>query len=138
MRRLRLLIIVLRRSGAIHVVGAFLALFLVCAAVVQVAEPGIQTYGDAMWFLWAVSLTVGLGDFTSVTLVGRLVAVLCSLCALITTAIITGVVVDYFNESRQRQLDQSLSEFLDKLEHLNELGPKELENISQTVRRLRR
>lgn len=137
MRRLRLLRIVLRRSGASKVVAAFLVVYLVCAAIVFVTEPGITTYADSLWYLWAVSLTVGLGDFTAVTLVGRVVSMVCSLCAVLTTAILTGVIVDYFNESRQRQFDGSLAEFLDKLERLDELSTQELQNISQKVRKLR-
>jgi voltage-gated potassium channel len=87
--------------------------------------------------LWAVSTTVGLGDVTAVTVVGRVAAMLCSLYAIITTALITGVIVDYFNESRQRQFDESLTEFLDKLERLPELSNEELEAISRRVRELR-
>ncbi|MDO4807344.1 MAG: potassium channel family protein [Coriobacteriales bacterium] len=137
MRKLRLLRIVLKRSGANKVVATFLVVYFVCAAVVLVMEPGINTYADALWFLWAVSLTVGLGDFTAITLVGRLASMVCSLCAVLTTAIITAVVVDYFNESRQRQFEGSLAEFLDKLEHLDELSPQELRDISDTVRKRR-
>ena len=137
MRRLRLIIIILRRSGAGKVLLGFLLIYLACGVVVQVAEPSVESYGDALWFLWAVSTTVGLGDFTAVSAAGRIATIICSVSAIVTTAIFTGVVVDYFNEARQHQADDSLSEFLDKLENLPKLSKQELEDLSKKVRRLR-
>ncbi len=138
MRKFRLFGTLIKRSGAEKVLVGFLGVYLVGALLTMIFEPGINTYGDALWFLWAVSITVGLGDFTAVTVVGRGVTVLCSLYAVITTAIITGVIVDYFHEVRELQLNASLTEFLDRLEHLPELDRDELERISKRVKELRR
>lgn len=134
MHKLRLLWLIIKRSGASKALAGFLTIYLLCSIIVLVVEPSITRIGDALWFLWAVSTTVGLGDITSVTLVGRLAVVLCSLCAIFTTAVITGVIVDYFNERRQQQYDSSLTEFLDKLERLPELDKDELEDLSQKVK----
>ena len=136
-KRLHLLFVVLRRSGVYKVLLVFLGFYMLCALVVLFAEPGIERYDDALWFLWAVSTTVGLGDITAVTPAGRIVTVLCSLYAITTTALITGVIVDYFNEERQRQYDESLTLFLDKLERLPELDQEELAAISKKVKRNR-
>ena len=136
-KRLHLLFVVLRRSGVYKALLGFLGVYFVCGLVVMVSEPKIEGFGDALWFLWAVSTTVGLGDVTAVTLAGRVAAVTCSLCAITTTALITGVIVDYFNEERQRQYDESLTLFLDKLERLPELDHDELVRISKKVKRNR-
>lgn len=137
MRRLHILWLVIKRSGALSVLLSFLAAFVICGILVQLFEPGIDSLGDALWFLWAVSTTVGLGDFTAVTLVGRVAAVTCSIFAIVTTALTTGVIVDFFNEVRQHQLDESVTEMLDKLERLPELSKEELTVISDRVRSLR-
>jgi voltage-gated potassium channel len=138
MRTLRLLWLVIKRSGAMRMLVAFLLALMLCAVVILLAEPGVETYGDALWFLWAVSTTVGLGDITAVTATGRIAVVVCSIFAIVTTAILTAVVVDFFNERRQQQLDESVSLFLDKLERLPELSKAELEAIARRVRTLRR
>lgn len=138
MRRFRLFLTLTRRSGVSKVLGGFIIVFLLGALLTMFFEPGINTYGDALWFLWAVSITVGLGDFTAVTLVGRTVTVICSIYAVVATAIFTGLIVDYFHEVRELQLNASLAEFLDHLEHLPELGKDELEKISKRVAELRR
>ncbi len=137
MRRVRLLWLVIRRSGAWKALAAFLVLFFVCAILVLVAEPGVDNFFDALWFLWAVSTTVGLGDLTVVTIVGRIASMVCSVFAIVTTAALTGVIVDFFSEAREQDLQGSISEFLDKLERLPELDREELEDISKRVKKLR-
>lgn len=138
MRRMRLMWAIIRRSGASKALGGFLVIYLVCAFVVLMVEPDVSSYGDALWFLWAVSTTVGLGDVTAQTMAGRLAAIVCSVFAVITTAILTGVIVDYFHETRQQQLDQSLVEFLDKLERLPELDHDELTSLAERVKAFRK
>ena len=135
--RFRLLAVVIRRSGASRVVAWFLTVYLVCAGVVMVAEPGVERYVDALWFLWEVATTVGLGDMTAVTLLGRAATILCSIHGIVTVAIITAVIVDFFNECRHAQLDESKTLLLDRLEHLDELSKDELRDISAKIRRLR-
>lgn len=138
MHKLRLLWIVFKRSGAWMAIAIFVGSVLLCGLMVQIAEPEIDSYGDALWFLWAVATTVGLGDYTAVTTVGRVASVICSLFAVVCTSISTAVIVDFFNEERHYQRNEALSEFLDKLEHLPDLSEDELRDISKRVRKLRR
>lgn len=138
MKRLRMLWIVLKRSGAERALIGFLIVFLVCALIIMLFDPGIESYGDALWYLWEVSTTVGLGDYTTVSAVARIVTVICSIVGIITTAAITGIIVDYFSEIRQSQLGESLSEFLDSLERLPELDHEELVHISERVKKFRK
>lgn len=138
MKRLRMLWIVLKRSGAERALIGFLIVFLVCALIIMLFDPGIESYGDALWYLWEVSTTVGLGDYTTVSTVARIVTVICSIVGIITTAAITGIIVDYFSEIRQSQLGESLSEFLDSLERLPELDHEELVHISERVKKFRK
>jgi len=135
--RLRLLFLVLRRSGVERIILIFLVVYAILSLIVWLAEPGIATYLDALWFLWAVTTTVGLGDVTAVTLIGRIATIIDSIMGMIVVALFTGVVVDYFNECRNAQLDESLVEFLDKMEHLDELDKAELSRISRRVWELR-
>ncbi len=138
MHKLRLLWIVFKRSGAWMAIAIFVGVVLLCGLMVQIAEPEIDSYGDALWFLWAVATTVGLGDYTAVTFVGRVASVICSLFAVVCTSISTAVIVDFFNEERHYQRNEALSEFLDKLEHLPDLSEDELRDISTRIRKLRR
>lgn len=137
MHKVRLLWLVIKRSGAGKLLNVFVILYLLCALVVMLVEPNVTSYWDALWFLWAVSLTVGLGDYTAVTILGRVATMICSLFALVIASIVTAVIVDFFNESRQHQMNEALTTILDKLERLPELSKEELEHISNQIKKYR-
>ena len=107
------------------------------AAVVWVAEPSIPTYGDALWFCYAVLSTSGFGDFTAVTFVGRICAVLVTIYSVFVIGIVSGVVVSYFQQTVQVQFEDSKVKFLDRLERLPELSREELEEMAAKARKLR-
>jgi voltage-gated potassium channel len=137
MRRIRLFLVVLRRNGGLPLLSGLVVLTLVAALVVLAFEPGVTNLGDALWYCWEVSTTVGLGDVFAVSPVGRIASVVLSLYAIVVTAIVTGVIVTFYQERRDAQLKQSVAELLDKLERLPELDEEELRQISEQVRRYR-
>ena len=136
MKKLRVLKGVLVRTKAHQVLLSFLAFFFAAALVVLLAEPGIETYGDALWYCYAVITTVGFGDLLAKTLLGRLASVL-SAYALIALAIITGVIVNFYTQLIQIQQKESIAAVADRLERLPELSREELTDLSRSVKRLR-
>ncbi|MEE1313343.1 MAG: hypothetical protein UHS41_06335 [Lachnospiraceae bacterium] len=54
--------------------------------------------------------------------------------SLLVIAIVTGVVVNYYNQIIQIQQKETLASFLHRLEHLPELSKEELEEISQKIK----
>ena len=137
MKKLRILRMVLHKTRADRLVLSFVLFLLAIAAVVWVAEPSIPTYGDALWFCYAVLSTSGFGDFTAVTFVGRICAVLVTIYSLFVVGIVTGVVVSYFQQTVQVQFEDSKVKFLDRLERLPELSREELEEMAAKARKLR-
>ena len=137
MKKLRVLKGVLVRTKAHQVLLSFLAFFFAAALVVLLAEPGIETYGDALWYCYAVITTVGFGDLLAKTLLGRLASVLLSAYALIALAIITGVIVNFYTQLIQIQQKESIAAVADRLERLPELSREELTDLSRSVKRLR-
>ena len=137
MKKLRILRMVLHKTKADRLGLGFVGFLLVIAAVVWAAEPSIPTYGDALWFCYAVLSTSGFGDFTAVTFVGRICAVLVTVYSIFVIAIVTGVVVSFFQQSVQVQFEDSKLTFLDRLERLPELSREELEEMARKAKKLR-
>ena len=137
MKKLRILRIVLHKTRADRLVLGFVGFLLTIAAVVWAAEPSIPTYGDALWFCYAVLSTSGFGDFTAVTFVGRICAVLVTIYSIFVVGIVTGVVVSFFQQTVQVQFEDSKVKFLDRLERLPELSREELEEMAAKARKLR-
>lgn len=138
MRRIQILRRVLKRTGAYKIWTGFLAFFFVCALVIWLREPAITTLGDALWYCYAVVTTIGFGDVTVTTRLARALSVVLSIYAVLVIAIVTGVVVNFYNQLVALRQKETLAAFLDRLEHLPELPPEELEQIARRVREYQR
>lgn len=88
---------------------------MVCFSFIFVAiedpvESGITSFPDALWYCFATVTTIGFGDMTAHTPVGRVLTVLLGLYGLIAVAVITSIIVNFYNETSgkndEKQLEQ--------------------------------
>jgi len=133
-KRIHILRRVLRDTGADKIWTAFLLQFFISAVIIWLREPDIHTYGDSMWYCYAVVTTIGFGDIVAQHLLSRILSVLLSISAALVIALITGVIVNYYNQVTALRQKETIAAFMEKLEHLPELPPEELEELSQRVR----
>ena len=138
MKKLKLLRRVLKQTGANRLLAGFLAFVLLCALFLRLFEPGVRTYGDALWYCYAVITTVGFGDIVVQTLPARVLSVVLSVYAVLVIAVITGVVVNYYNQLVALRQRDSLTAVLDRLERLPELSREELEELAGQIRNRQR
>lgn len=115
----------------------FILFILGISFVIRMVEPQIETYGDAVWYLFSVITTIGFGDYYAVTVVGRICTIIVGIYALFVVALIPGVVVSYYMDVMQAKSDEAISRFLEKLEHLEDLSKEELCEISEKVKKIK-
>lgn len=137
MKKLKLLWVILKRTKATQILLGFVLFLLAAAGVIQLVEPDINRYVDALWYCYAVFSTAGFGDIVAVTFIGKVISVLITIYALFVVAIVTGVVVNYYSQIVELQRRETMMMFMDKLEHLPELSKEELEDISKRVKNFR-
>lgn len=125
------------RTRADKIIIGFIVFIFAIAAVIQLVEPDINRYGDALWYCYAVISTAGFGDVVAVTFIGKMCSVLLTIYSLFVVAIATGVVVNFYTQMVELQRKETLAMFMDQLERLPELSREELENISRKVRQFR-
>ena len=75
MKRLKLFWMVVKRTHMDKLVYAFIFNLLAVAAIIMAVEPGINTYGDGLWYTFVACTTIGFGDFAAVTAIGRILTV---------------------------------------------------------------
>ncbi len=124
----------LNHTGTIKVFFAYVIVLCIGAVLTWIFEPQVQSLWDGFWFCFVASTTIGFGDITAVTVIGRLVVIFVTLCGIITVAMVPGVVVAYYTEYLRKREEDTVSTFLEKLEHLPELQKKELEEISERIK----
>ena len=137
MKKLKLLWRILKTTDVDKFLIGFTGFLLLCSFVFMVVEPGVEHYGDGLWYAFTVFTTIGFGDIVATTTIGRLLTMLLGLYGILIVALIPGVLVNYYSEMSKMKANSSVAEFLDKLEHLSELPKKELDKISLAVKKKR-
>lgn len=134
LRNARMLGNILRHTGFAHITAIFGVLFLFCSLMVWLADPGCLTFGDGMWFSFEAVSTIGFGDIEAAGPIARAATVALSIFSIFYIALITGVVVNYCSNLIKARQKDTLANFVDSLEHLEEKSPEELAELSARVR----
>lgn len=137
MKKLRILREILHRTQADKILLSFVFFVFVDAFLIMLVEPGINHYGDSIWYCYVALATIGFGDIVATTFAGRILTILLSLYATLVIAIVTGVVVNYYMQIIQLRQKETLSNLMDKLERLPEMSKEELEEISERAKHFR-
>ncbi len=92
---------IFRRGELKHLVLVAFVLLVNIAIVAYLFERDargatIKTVGDALWWSIVTATTVGYGDFTTITLIGRIAAVAAMLVGIVTIATVTATVAANF------------------------------------------
>jgi len=65
-----------------------------------IGEPAIESFGDGLWYCFALVTTIGFGDITAVTVAGRILSVILGIYGIIVVALITSIIINFYNETK--------------------------------------
>lgn len=128
---------ILKNTGADRFLITYLIFVFADAALIMIFEPTIDSYGDALWYCYAVISTAGFGDVVVTTLIPRILSVLLTVYSIIIIAIVTGVVVNFYTQMINIRNKDTVVTFLNRIEHLPELNEEELKELAENVRKFR-
>ncbi|MBQ1507623.1 MAG: two pore domain potassium channel family protein [Ruminococcus sp.] len=137
-QRRRLLRQSFKIAGADKILTVYLIFFLMISLIIWLAEPGIESYADSLWLSFQAATTIGFGEITAVTHIGRIACVILSVYSIAVIAIFTAVITGFFMEAAKKLAQDSAKEFMDELEHLPELSKEELADLSERVKKFRK
>lgn len=138
MKKTRLIKIILKRTGALKFLTTYIIIFAGVSIGVWIVEPNIKTPIDSVWYCFSVATTIGFGDITAVTILGRAMSILLSICSILIIAVVPGIITSYYIESTKLKEQESIAKFLDDLEHLPELSKEDLQSLSEKVKKFNR
>lgn len=122
------------RTHVDKILITYLVFVGIAALIIQLAEPDIHRFSDALWYCYAVISTAGFGDVIVTTFIAKVVSVLLTIYSVIVIALVTGVVVNYYSQLIQMRQKEAMAAFADRLQRLPELSKEELEEMSMNAR----
>lgn len=110
LEKIKLLFNILVKTHTIDVLVCLLSIMIAFSFIIQRFEASITNFWDAMWYCFAVVTTIGFGDFYATTLIGRVLTVILGIYGIVVVAILTSVVVNYYNEVTQKEKSRDFIE----------------------------
>lgn len=94
----------------------FLSLFILivlCSLYFTLVEPNITSYVDALWYSFAVITTIGFGDVSVVTTLGRILSVFLGIASIIVVALFTSMIVNFYTEMNKKREERTLKKIVE-------------------------
>lgn len=133
MKNIDLFAIILRQTKTVRFLVSFLVAFTILSLLIMVVDPNINTVSDAIWFGFMVVTTIGFGDLTVSSLLGKLLTVVLGLYGILAIGFITGVGASWLFEKVKENGTGSVTSMVYQLEHLDELSDEQLQSLSDKV-----
>lgn len=108
--KVKVLIKIIVSTFSLEVLFGLLIMIVTCSLVFVSIEPAIDSFPDGLWYCFAVVTTIGFGDIVAVTPVGRVLTVMLGLYGLVVVAVITSIIVNFYNETSGKHDQKELQE----------------------------
>lgn len=105
---------------SLEILFGLLTLMICFSLILPMFEDKIPTFGDALWYCFAVVTTIGFGDFAATTVVGRVLTVLLGIYGIVVVAVITSIIVNFYNEVSGKRMKEATQEVKKEIAQENE------------------
>ena len=108
--KVRVLFKIIVSTFSLEVLFGLLTMIVCFSIILTSIEPNIESFPDALWYCFAVVTTIGFGDIVAVTPAGRILSVMLGLYGLIVVAVITSVIVNFYNATAGKHDQKEIEE----------------------------
>ena len=89
-----------RKTNAAEILFGMLLLIIAFSLVLPILEDGIPDFGSALWYCFAIISTIGFGDVSAVSVLGRIMSAILGVCGLVVVSVVMSIVVNFYNETK--------------------------------------
>ena len=109
--RLDLLRNIVQQTYAAEIIFGLLLLIASFSFVLMYTDPESfgERYTNALWYCFAVVTTIGFGDMTAVSTIGRILSVILGVYGIVVVALITSIIVNFYGEMKKTGSEEAES-----------------------------
>lgn len=133
MKEFELFWLIFRRTHMNQFLIGFLVFYVISCLLMFLLDPSLTTLGDAFWFGFMLVMTIGFGDFTVISMPARIIAAMLAVYGIMIIAFICGVGSTYLLESLRSKRNESVSDMLWQLEHLDKLSDEQITSLQNRI-----
>lgn len=108
----------------------------VSSVLLIILDESIDTLGDAIWFMVVTASSVGYGDITPVSPIGKALTILTIIIGIIFVAILTAYLSAIYNEKQEMETRETVFKYVKKIEKNNKIYKNELLYLNSKIDRL--
>ena len=118
--KVRVLFKIITNTFSLEVLFGLLVIIVCFSIILSKVEPAasteatIQSFPDALWYCFAVVTTIGFGDMVAITPIGKILTVILGIYGLVVVAVITSIIVNFYNATVGKQDQKELEEIKDE------------------------
>ncbi|MET3682569.1 voltage-gated potassium channel [Alkalibacillus flavidus] len=127
---------IMRTNNLDKVIAFSIILVLLTSIPIMYIEPSIDTYQDALWWSIVTATTVGYGDISPVTGLGRMIAMILMFVGIGLIGMITGSIATYFIKDEASE-DHTILHIKHELDRFEELEPHEVDRLITLMQTLK-
>ncbi len=120
---------ILKTNNLDKVILTLFVLIFVLAIPIQILEPDITDYVDAVWWAIVTATTVGYGDISPATVVGRLIAIVLMMFGIGLIGLVTSSIATYFLKNNHSKDDPTVTHIKNELGRIDELTDLEIDRL---------
>ncbi len=133
----KLFVYIFKQTHMTAFLRGFVVFYILCCVLIWQLDPSITSLGDAFWFGFMIVTTIGFGDYTVVHRSSRLITAALGIYGIVIIAFTCGVAASYFFARIKSRQNESISQMLWQLEHVDSLSDDEISDLQRKVRQAR-
>ena len=114
--KFKVLFKIILKTYALEIILGLFTMMVASSLIFMLNEPGIPTFADGLWYAFAVVTTIGFGDFTAVTWIGRLMTCILGAYGILVVAVLTSIIVNFYNETAGKKDSEGIKEVTSEVE----------------------
>ena len=112
--RLNVVSRIIKKSMVYEIILALMIIVILCSIYFTVVEPSMTSYVDSLWYSFAVITTIGFGDVTVSTTLGRILSVILGISGIVVVALFTSFIVNFYNEMNRKRDETEMKRVMKK------------------------